>query len=183
MAAGATAAAVAAREYSPLEVQRIQAAYSLTLAAYAADLPEIFVRMLEEGRTKNSDQALMHELLVPDEDNTFNAIQILVTEEMAKDFKNLDFGFNGDASYSTCHQEISPFMAILVSLAQASQRRRASKRYARVGSNLMLDDMMGVETAPDETPRIYRELMDVLKCYCFFLFQRMLEARCSHYCE
>jgi hypothetical protein len=52
----------------------------------------------------------------------FNAIHILVSKEMAKDFKNLDFGFNGDASYSMCHQGISPFMVIPVSLAQASQR-------------------------------------------------------------
>jgi hypothetical protein len=120
--------------------------------------------------------------LSPDEDDMFNAVQILVTEEMAKDFKNLDFGFNGDASYATCHQGISPFMVIPVSLAQASQRRRAAERYSRVGSNLTLTDVTGAETMPDATPKSYRELMDVLKNYCFFLHQ-MLGGRCSHFLE
>jgi hypothetical protein len=182
MAAGATVAAMAAKEYSPLEVQRIQAACSLAPAIYEAELPEVFTRMLEEGRTKIRTQAVMRELLNPDEDDMFNAIQVLVTEEMASDFKNLDFGFNGDASYSTCHRGVSPFMVIPVSLAQASQRRRAADWYNRVGSNLTLTDITGAETVPDATPRTYRELMDVLKCYCFFL-QRMLGARCSHYRE
>jgi hypothetical protein len=101
MAAGATAAAMAAKEYNPFEVQKIQAACTLGPAIYQAELPEVFTRMLEEGRTKVRVQAVMRELLSPDKDNMFNAIQILATEEMAKAFKNLDFGFNGDASYAT----------------------------------------------------------------------------------
>jgi hypothetical protein len=154
----------------------------LTPDIYDANLPEIFVRMLEEGRTKVRTQAVMRELLTPDEDDMFNAIQILVTEEMAKDFKNLDFGYNGDASYSSCHRGISPFMVIPVTMAQASHCRRAADRYARVGTNLTLDEVAGAETAQDATPRTYRELMDVLKCYCFFL-DRMLGSRCSHFQE
>jgi hypothetical protein len=58
---------------------------------------------------------------------------------------------------------------MVIPLAQASQRRRAADRFARVGGNLTLDEMTGAETTPDATPRNYRELMDVLKCYCFVL--------------
>jgi hypothetical protein len=173
---------MAAKEYTPLEVQKIQAGCYLTPNIYVAELPKVFTRMLKEGRTKVQVQAVMRELLNPDEDDMFNAIQILVTEEMAKDFKNLDFGFNRDVSYATCHQGISPFMVIPVSLAQASQRRQAAERYARVGSNLTLTNVTGSEMVPDATPKSYRELMDVLKCYCFFL-QHMLGARCHHYQE
>jgi hypothetical protein len=180
MAAGATAAAARSRDYTPFEVQRIQAACTLTPDIYEAELPEIFVRLLEEGQTKIRTQAVMRELLTPDEDDSFNAIQILVTEEMAKDFKDLNFGFNGDTSYSSCHQGISPFMVILVTLAQASQRRRLADRYKRVGTNLTLADVAGSETTPDATPKTYWELMDVLKCYCFLL-QRMFGARCNHF--
>jgi hypothetical protein len=39
-----------------------------------------------------------------------------------------------------------------------------------------------METAPDATPRNYREPMDVMKCYCFSL-QRMHGAMCHHYWE
>jgi hypothetical protein len=182
MAAGAATAALATKVYTPLEIQKIQAACSLAPAIYDSELPEIFVRMLEEGRTKVRTQALMRELLSPDEDDMFNAVHILVTEEMAKDFKDLNFGFNGDTSYTSCHRGISPFMVIPVSMTQASQRQRAAERFARVGANLTLADVTGAETIPDATPRNYRELMDVLKCYCFFL-QRMHGARCHHFRE
>jgi hypothetical protein len=128
-----------------------------------------FVWMLEEGRIEVRTQAMMRELLVPNKDDMFNAIQVLVLEDMAKDFKNLNFGYNGDAGYSTCHHGMSPFMVILVLMAQASQRQRAAKRYARVGTNLILSDMTGSEMVPDATPRSYCKLMDVLKCHCFFL--------------
>lgn len=182
MAAGAAAVAPTTKDYTPLEIQKIQAGCSLTPDVYEAELPEIFSRMLEEGRTSIRTQALMREMLMPDEEDMFNAIQVLVSEDMAKDFKNLDFGYNGDTTYSTCHRGISPFMVIPVSLAQASQRRRLADRYARVGSNLTLDDVASSETAPDVTPRTYRELMDVMKNYCFFL-QRLLGARCNHFLE
>jgi hypothetical protein len=182
MAAGTTAASAAAREYTPFEVQRMQAACTLTPDIYATEIPEVFVWMLEEGRSKIRIQGVMRELLVPDEDDTFNTVHVLVTEEIAKDFRNLDFGFNGDTSYSTCHRGISPFMVIPVSMTQASQRRRAADPYARVGSNLTLADVAGSETTPDATPPNYRELMDLLKCYCFVL-QRMFGARCNHFQE
>jgi hypothetical protein len=73
-------------------------------------------------------------------------------------------------------------MVIPVSMTQASQRQRAAERYARVGTNLTLADVAGAETVPDATPRNYRELMDVMKCYCFLL-QRMHGARCHHFRE
>ena len=182
MAASAAIAASSAKEYTPLEIQIIQAACTLAPDLYAAELPEVFPRILEEGRTTARVKAVMRELLVPDEDDSFQAIHILVTDEMAKDFKNLEFGYNGDTSYTTCHRGISPFMVIPVSLTVASQRRRAADRYAKVGSNLTLNEVTGAETAPDSTPRNYTELMDLLRSYMFVL-QRMFGARCSHFQE
>jgi hypothetical protein len=59
MAAGATAVATAAQEYTPFKVQQIQTTCSLTPHIYEANLIEVFVRMLEEGRTKIWTQAVM----------------------------------------------------------------------------------------------------------------------------
>jgi hypothetical protein len=52
MIVGATDAATVACEYTPFEVQQIQATCSLTPDIYEANLPEVSVRMLEEGHTK-----------------------------------------------------------------------------------------------------------------------------------
>jgi hypothetical protein len=79
----------------------------------------------------------------------------LVTDKISKDFKNLEFGYNGDTIYSTCHWGISPFMVIPVSLAVASQWKRTTDRYARVGGNLTLDKVAGAEIVPGSTPRNY----------------------------
>jgi hypothetical protein len=94
MAAGATAPATVAREYTPFEVQHIQAACTLTPNVYAAELSKVFEWMLEEGYTKICTQGVVRKLLVPDKDDNFNAIHVLVTEEIAKDFKNLDFNMS-----------------------------------------------------------------------------------------
>jgi hypothetical protein len=182
MTASAAVAASTKQEYTPLEIQKIQAGCSLTPEVFDAELPEIFTRMLEEGRTRVCTQALMRELLQPNKENMFHVVQVLVSEEMTKDFKNLDFGFNRDITYATCHRGILLFIVIPVSLAQASQRCRMAERYARAGSNLTLEDITGAETIPDATPSTYRELMDVMKNYCFFL-QQILGPRCRHLLE
>jgi hypothetical protein len=88
MATDVTVARTAmAREYMPLQVQKIQAMTTLTPDIYNAELPEVFVRMLEEGRMKVRTHAMMYELLVPDKEDIFNAIQILVTKDMARDLR------------------------------------------------------------------------------------------------
>jgi hypothetical protein len=51
MAASTAVAASAVKEYTPLEVQIIQAACTLPSDIYEAELPEVFTRVLEEGRT------------------------------------------------------------------------------------------------------------------------------------
>jgi hypothetical protein len=58
----ATAAAMAPREYTPLEVQRIQVACTLLPSAYTTQRLEIFGQMLEEGHIKICTQAVMREL-------------------------------------------------------------------------------------------------------------------------
>jgi hypothetical protein len=40
---------------------------------------------------------------------------------MAKDLKELNFGYNNDLLYNTSHRGLSPFMAIGVSMAAASK--------------------------------------------------------------
>jgi hypothetical protein len=94
MAASTAATASTAKEYTaPLKIQKIQGECTLTPDVYDAEqLPEIFSRMLEEGRTSIRTQALMREMLQPDKEDMFNAVQVLVSKEMAKDLKNLDFG-------------------------------------------------------------------------------------------
>jgi hypothetical protein len=84
MAASAAVTASTAKEYTPLKIQKIQAGCTLTPDVYDAELPEIFSRMLKEGRTSIRTQALMREMLQPDEEDMFNAIQVLVSEEMPR---------------------------------------------------------------------------------------------------
>jgi hypothetical protein len=110
------------REYSLLETSKIQAACGLTDAQWETDLPELYTRMLEEGRTTAKVKALLEDIFRPDDDFSLAAVQINVTDELAKDIKNINLGYNKDMSYECCHRGILPFAMIGVSMATASSR-------------------------------------------------------------
>jgi hypothetical protein len=50
------------REYSFLETSKIQAACGLTDAQWETDLPELYTKMLEEGRTTAKVKALLEDI-------------------------------------------------------------------------------------------------------------------------
>jgi hypothetical protein len=60
--AGGLATHVAKKEYSALETSKIQAACGLTDAQWDTDLPELYPRMLEEGRTTARVKALLEDV-------------------------------------------------------------------------------------------------------------------------
>jgi hypothetical protein len=135
--------------------------------------------MLEEGRTTARIKALLEDVFRPDDIFSLNAVHLQVTTDMAKDFKELNFGYNNDLSYEGCHRGISPFAVIGTSMATASKRRRHEDRFART-SNLTLSDVAQAETTPDPIPAEYHGLINLLRRYVEFL-NRTLGARCSHH--
>jgi hypothetical protein len=65
--------------------------------------------MLEEGRTTPRVKALLEDMFRPDDMYSLNAVYLGFTADMAKDVKELNFGFNNDMLYDSCHRGISPF--------------------------------------------------------------------------
>ena len=64
---GGVAAAVSKeKEYTALETSKIQAACRLTDAQWLAELPDVYPRMLEEGRTTARVKALLESTFQPD---------------------------------------------------------------------------------------------------------------------
>jgi hypothetical protein len=119
------------REFTQLETMKIQAACGLNDAQWDTDLPEVYTRMLEEGRTTARVKALLEDIFRPDDLFLLNNVQLGVTTDMAKDIKELNFGYSNDWSYDTCHRGLSPFAVIGVSMATASKRRRHADRFNR----------------------------------------------------
>jgi hypothetical protein len=99
--------------------------------------------------------AVTQQLLVMDNEYSFNAINIQVTEEIVDNFKHLSlFGYNGDESYTTCHRSISPFMAILpATLSQERWHHLTPDQYVRVGSNLTLAKVAQAKMGRDAMPK------------------------------
>jgi hypothetical protein len=100
---------------------------------------------------------------------------------MAKDIKELSFGFNNDLSYDTSHRGISPFTVIGVSMMVASKRRRHADRFSRT-SNLTLAEVTQSETTPDALPTDYHGLVNLLRRYVGFL-RLIVGERSGHYIE
>jgi hypothetical protein len=149
------------REYSLLETSKIKAACGLTDAQWNTDLSELYVQMLEEGRTTTRTKALLEDILRPDDDFSLSAVQLTVTDDMAKDFKEINLGYNNDLSYESLHRGKSPFAVIGISMALASKRRRVADCYART-NNLTLADVTMANTTPDPIPTGYHGLVNLL---------------------
>jgi hypothetical protein len=178
---GAPPAQLSEKEYSALETSKIQAACGLTDAQWATDLPEIYSRMLEEGRTTSRIKALLEDTFRPDDDFSLEAVHLGVTDEMAKDLKELNFGFNRDLSHDTSQRGISPFAVIGISMATASRRRRQAERYSRA-NNLTLTEVTMADTTPDPIPTQYHGAVNLIRRYLAFL-EHLVGGRCVHYVE
>jgi hypothetical protein len=96
------------KEYSLLETSKIQAACGLTDAQWDTDLPELYTRMLEEGRTTARIKALLEDTFRPDDMFSLSLVYLGVTADMAKDLKELNFGYNNDLSYDTATGDFHP---------------------------------------------------------------------------
>jgi hypothetical protein len=137
--------------------------------------------MLEEGRTTARVKALLEDTFRPDDLFSLSSVYLGVTADMAKDLKELNFGYNNDLSYDTSHRGISPFTVIGVSMLEASKRRRHADRFYRT-SQLTLAEVAQSETTPDALPTEYHGLVNLLRRYVTFL-RLLVGERCGHYTE
>jgi hypothetical protein len=169
------------REFSQLETMKIQAACGLTDAQWDTDLPEVYTRMLEEGRTTARVKALLEDVFRPDDLFSLTHVHLGVTTDMAKDIKELNFGYSNDWSYDTCHRGLSPFAVIGVSMATASKRRRQADRFTRT-TNLTLNEVTQAETSPDPLPTEYHGLVNLLRRYVELL-RHLVGERSGHFVE
>jgi hypothetical protein len=98
-------APTAVKNYMALEHDKIRGACSLSVAEYAVGAPSIFAEILTEGRTTEKVQAVLQIRLKPDPESD-HPVAIYVSREMAKDMKELNFGYGGDKDYESCHRKI-----------------------------------------------------------------------------
>jgi hypothetical protein len=169
------------REFTQLETMKIQAACGLTGAQWDTGLPKLYTRMLEEGRTTARVKALLKDIFRPDDLFSLNNVHLGVTTDLAKDIKELNFGYSNDWSYDTCHRELLPFAVIGVSMATASKRRRHADRFTRT-SNLTLAEVAQSETSPDPLPTEYHGLVNLLRRYVKLL-RHWVGERSGHFVE
>jgi hypothetical protein len=176
----AAGAQTAIKNYTPMEHDKIRGACTLTLAEYDVYVPAIFEEFLSEGRTTERVQSVLQVRLKPDHDAD-HPVTIYVSRDMAKDMKELRFGYGGDKSYETCHRGISPFAVVPVSAESASAKRKVQAMYSRV-SLITSEDAREMETSPGLCPTNYDGLQRVLMSYTTFL-KLVLGGYCEHYIE
>jgi hypothetical protein len=135
--------------------------------------------MLEEGRTTARIMALLEDIFRPVDLFSLELVQLNAMDDMAKEVKNLNYGYNNDLSYESSHRGISPFAVIGVSMATASRQRRQADRYTRT-SNLTLAEVTMADTNLDPIPTEYHGTVNLLRCYKMFL-QHIVGHQCTHY--
>jgi hypothetical protein len=71
------------REFTQLETMKIQVACGLTDVQWDTNLPELYTRMLEEGRTTARVKALLEDIFWPDDLFSLTNVYLGVTTDMA----------------------------------------------------------------------------------------------------
>jgi hypothetical protein len=181
LAAGTLAGKPGEREFTILESSKIQATGGLTDLQWHTDLPELYTRILEEGRTTVRVKALLEDIFRPVDMFSLELVQLSATNEMAKDVKNLNYRHANDLSYESSHQGVSPFTVIGVSMATAIRRRRQAERYTRT-TNFTLAEVTMADTNPEPIPADYHGTVNLLRRYTMFL-QHLVGTRSAHYVE
>lgn len=177
---GTNASTKEAKAYSALEHQIIRLAAGLSEADYQMRAPPIYSELITEGRTTTSVQRVLEARTAPGE-HDFDPIPIYISSEMAKDVKDLAFGYGGDLSYETCHRGLSPFAVIAVSMEQQSKRKR-QQELARRATTVSVSDIQALETEPGQCPHGYSGLMEVLRRYASLLVI-LVGQYATHYIE
>jgi hypothetical protein len=109
------------KEYSQLKSSWHQAVCGLTDAQqWDTDLSELYVRMLEEGRTTAQVKALLEDNFWPDAAFSHMSVHLGIMEKMAKDIKEFNFGYNNDLFSS--HRGLSPSAVTVVSMTTSTSK-------------------------------------------------------------
>ena len=158
--------AIGQNAYSLLELAKIQAACLLEDHEFDLERPAIYDRMLTEGRKPMSRvRVLLEDILRPQDDLTsLSTVLVQVTDDIAKDKKELNFGFGEDVTYQSCHRGLSPFAVVNVSMATMSLRQRKAERYAKVTFQTSAD-VEANDLFPDPIPTTFLEAAELLKRY------------------
>jgi hypothetical protein len=173
------AAHVAEKEYLALETFKIKAACGLTDAQWELDLPELYPWMLKEGRKMARVKALLEDVFLLDNCFSLNAVHLGVMTDLAKDIKELNFGYSNNWSYDMSHCGLSPFAVIGVSMVTASKWRHYADRLSQT-SNLNLAEVALAKTLLDTLPMEYYGMIDLLERYVELLWHVAGE-RSGHY--
>ncbi len=125
-------------------------------------LPVFHERMLTEGQTKRGCEAVLAQMLKPDDSDDPGLIY--VSPKLVADIKDCKFGLGWDTSYRHCHRGLSPFSVPHMSLKHQQERHAVSDRLSRASSTTT-EDVKKAESSPSPAPRDYHGLLQLLSNY------------------
>jgi hypothetical protein len=164
------------KKYSVSELQRLRAACSLTAGEMSTGLPTFHSRLLAEGRTKRGSEAVLSQMLKPDDSDDPGLIY--VSPELVADIKDCKFGLGWDTSYRHCHRGLSPFSVPHMSLKHQQEKQAVADRLSRASSTTT-DDVEKAESSPSPAPRDYHGLLQLLSNY-IRLLKAVVGGRSKH---
>jgi hypothetical protein len=169
--------ATATKRYTPVELQQLRSACSLTVPEMATALPSFHEQLLKEGRTKKGTEAVLAHALRPQED-TDDPGMVYVSPELVSDIKDCKYGLGWDASYRNCHRGISPFAVPHMSMKH-QQERTAYQDWLMQASSTTLGGIEKGESSPSPAPQDYHGLLQLLSNY-IRLLRVVIGTRSAH---
>jgi hypothetical protein len=138
--------------------------------------------MLTEGcKTISHVCSLLEDILRPQGDmSALSTVVVHVTDDLARDVKELNFGYQNDRTYETCHRGLSPFTVVNVSMSIMSSRSRKADRLKRATFLTPAADPAGGDSFHDPIPTCYINAMELLKPYIHHLLDAIVCKKCHH---
>jgi hypothetical protein len=119
-------------------------------------------RLLAEGRTKRSLEAVLAQMLRPNDSDDPGLIY--VSPNLVADIKDCKFGLGWDKSYRHCHRGLSPFSVPHMLLKHQQEHQVVADRLSKASSTKM-EDVELMESSPSPAPRNYHGLLQLLSNY------------------
>jgi len=130
-------------------------------------------------KTVGRVRALLEDILRPQDDlSALTTVVVHMTDDLAKDVKELNFGYRNNQTYKTCHRGLSPSTVVNVSMSTMSSRSRKVDRLKQA-TFLTPTCVAAGDLFPDPILTRYIDGMELLKQY-LCLLDAIARSNCHH---
>jgi hypothetical protein len=142
------------------------------------EVPPIYDKICKDGRTKSAVRATMEQEYRETQLSPEIPSSVFLSTQLVSDVKDVNFGWQANQAYASCHRGISPFAVPHTSI-ESHAALRDLEEDAELATTTTLADVRASRTGPPACPSGYYSFLQMLGAYIKLLIM-LFGAQCSH---